>query len=114
MELLTAKQAAPENERVVADAQDVDKQLGNDQDKLATSVKKLKAVKHAQSLKQSCERLIARMNEKQKQIRKELKKESPAIKELKKLVKDGQRSSADKTEHMDKPIRAFLASEKKK
>ena len=113
-EPLAAKQAAPENERVVADAQDVDKQLGNDQDKLATSVKKLKAVKHAQSLKQSCERLIARMNEKQKQIQKELKKDSPAIKELKELVKDGQRLCADKTEHMDKPIRAFLASEKKK
>ena len=92
----------------------MDKQLGNGQDKLASAVKKLKTVKHAQSLKQSCDRLVGRMNEKHKQIQKELKKDIPATQVLKKLVKDGVRLSREKTEQMDKPLRAFLAAEKKK
>ena len=97
----------------MGEAQDVDKQLGNDQHKLTSGVKKLKTVKHAQRLKQSCDRLVPRMNEKQKQFQEELKKSIPATQVLKKLVKDGVPLSLEKSEQMDKPLRAFETAEKK-
>ena len=107
-----ARKNAPLEERVVEEAVEVEKLLGQHLAKMVVSIKKLKKIPHAQSLHQSCEGLVAKMQSKQKDIQKELKKASPVTASLQKLITEAKKLNEEKTSSMDKPVRAFLAVKK--
>ena len=107
-----ARKNAPLEERVVEEAVEVEKLLGQHLAKMVVSIKKLKKIPHAQSLHQSCEGLVAKMQSKQKDIQKELKKASPVTASLQKLITEAKKLNEEKTSSMDRPVRAFLTVKK--